>query len=129
MFEDMRHSRVVWRVRFEADRENVVLVLAGNMQIVGASLVVLQVQGCQLEFGDMLRTEESEAMNLLSWLWVLGKLCHSFPDNSLGCVAQHRVVLTIGVDRWRKVGTKTRKVQVRCSYLAKAIKLPLYRPA
>lgn len=97
MLEDMRHPRMVRWVCLEADREDIVLVFASNMQIVGARLVVLQVQSCQLEFWDMPRTEESEAVDLLSGLRVLGKLCHGFPDGSLGCVAQHRVVVTIGV--------------------------------
>jgi hypothetical protein len=34
-------------------------------------------------------------MNLLSRLRILGKLCHGFPDDSLGCGAQHR-----GLDDW-----------------------------
>jgi len=97
MLEDMRHPRMVRWVCLEADREDIVLVFPGNMQIVGARLVVLQVQSCQLEFWDMLRTEESEAVDLLSGLRVLSKLCHGFPDDSLGCVAQHRVVVTSGV--------------------------------
>jgi hypothetical protein len=36
-------------------------------------------------------------VDLLSGLRVLGKLCHGFPDDSLGCVAQHRVVVTSAV--------------------------------
>jgi hypothetical protein len=97
MLEDMRHSRIVRRICLESDRENVVLVFSGNVQVVGASLVVLQVQSCQLEFGDMLRTEESEAMDFLSWLGILNELCHSLPDGSFRCVAQHPAILSIGV--------------------------------
>ena len=78
---------MVRRVCLEADREDIVLVFAGNMQIVGSGLVVLQVQSRQLEFRDMLRTEESEAVDLLSWLRILGELCHRSPDPSLRCVA------------------------------------------
>ena len=44
MLEDMRYSGMVRRICLEADREDIVLVLSGNMQIVGSSLVVLQVQ-------------------------------------------------------------------------------------
>ena len=89
MLQDVWHPGVVRRVCLEADREDIVLVFAGNMQIVGSGLVVLQVQSCQLEFGDMLRAQESEAVDLLSWLRILGELCHRSSDTSLGCVAQH----------------------------------------
>jgi hypothetical protein len=126
MLEDMRHPGVVRRICLESDREDIVLVFACNMQIVCASLVVLQVQSCQLEFGDMLRAEEREAVNLLSRLRILGKLCHGFPDDSLGCVAQHR-----GLDDW-KLSEKESQVDSikssgRSNISLRAIKLLLYR--
>jgi hypothetical protein len=77
MLEDMGNSSIVRWIRFEADREYIVLVFAGNMQIVCAGLVMLEMQGRQLEFRDMLRTEESEAMELVPRLGILAKLSNS----------------------------------------------------
>jgi len=54
MLQDVRDSRIVWGIRLEPDREDIVLVLASNVQIVGAGLVVLEVESRQLEFRDML---------------------------------------------------------------------------
>jgi hypothetical protein len=96
MLEDMRYSGMVRRICLEANREDIVLVLSGNMQIVGSSLVVLQVQSCQLELRDMLRVEESKAVDLLPWLRILGKLCYRSPDGPFGCVAKHPPGSTIG---------------------------------
>lgn len=62
MFQDVRHSRIIWGIRLEPDGEDIVLILPGNVEIISASLVVLEVQGRQLEFRDMLRTDQSEAM-------------------------------------------------------------------
>ena len=45
----------------------------------------------------MFRPEESEAMDFLSWLGILNELCHSLPDGSFRCVAQHPAILSIGV--------------------------------
>lgn len=40
------------------------------MQVIGARLVMLQVEGCQFEFRHMLDSAESESMKLRSDLWV-----------------------------------------------------------
>lgn len=52
----MWHAGIIWRICLEADGEDIVAVVTGDMEVFGASLVVLEVQGCQLELRDMLAT-------------------------------------------------------------------------
>jgi len=57
MLEDMRDARVIWRVGLEPNREDIIAVVAGDMQMLCTCLVVLQMQGCQLEFRDVLGSQ------------------------------------------------------------------------
>lgn len=41
MFQDMRHASAVWGIGFEADGEDIVLVISGHVEVVCARLVVL----------------------------------------------------------------------------------------
>lgn len=82
MLENVWHTSVIRRIRFEADAEDIVAVVASDVKMLGAGLVMLQVQGCQLKLWDMLGPEQSEAVKLLAGLWILGDLC----DSSLGRV-------------------------------------------
>ncbi len=74
MLQDMRHARVVGRVCLEPDGEDIVAVVAGNVEMFGAGLVVLQMQRRQLQLRNLFRAQKSEAMKLLAWLWVLREL-------------------------------------------------------
>jgi len=69
MFENMWHTRGVGWVGLEADAEDVVRVVTCYMEIVGSCLVVLEMQGRQLELGYMLRALEGEAMETGAGLW------------------------------------------------------------
>ena len=89
MFEDVRDARVVGGIGLESDRKDIVAVVAGDVEMFGASLVVLQVQCRQLEFGDMLRSYECKAVKLVTRFWKLRKVCHGFPSSAFGSVAQH----------------------------------------
>jgi hypothetical protein len=71
----MWHSSRIGRVRLEADGKDIVGVVAGNVQVLGAGLVVLQVQGCQLELWHLLDPLKGEAMELLSGLRKVGYVC------------------------------------------------------
>lgn len=73
----MRYTRVIWRIGLEADGEDVIAIISGNVKMLGTCLVVLQVQGCQLKLRNMLAPEKSEAVKLLTSLGILGDLCHS----------------------------------------------------
>lgn len=80
MLEDVRHTSRIGRVRLEADGEDIVGVVAGDMQVLGAGLVVLQVEGCQLQLRHLLDPLEGEAMELLAGLGKVGEVCH-------GCIS------------------------------------------
>ena len=54
VLQDMRDTGVVWGVRLEADREDIVAVVTGNVQMLCSGLVVLQVQSSQFQLWDML---------------------------------------------------------------------------
>lgn len=92
MFEDMRDSCIIGRVRLEANAEHIVFVFPCHMKIVRAGLVMLKMQGCQLEFRYMLRTEECKAMELLARFRVLSELRDSSAGSSFGCVPEHSVI-------------------------------------
>lgn len=86
MLQYVRYSCIIRRICFETNGEDIIFIFSGYMQIVCAGLVVLQMQSCQLEFWDMFRSDESEAMELLPGFWILGELCDCFSDDSFGCV-------------------------------------------
>ena len=69
MFKDMRHPRGIRRVRLEADGEDVVRVIAGDVQVISAGLVVLEVEGGELEFGHMFRSLQRETVEFGPGLW------------------------------------------------------------
>jgi hypothetical protein len=66
MFEDVRHPSVIGRIRLEPDGEDIVRVISGDVEVVRPGLVVFELEGCQLQLGDLLHALESEAMDLLS---------------------------------------------------------------
>lgn len=68
MFKNMGHARRIWRVRLEADAEDIVLVVSCHVQIVGAGLVVLEQQRRELQLGHMLAPLEGEAMDAVARL-------------------------------------------------------------
>jgi hypothetical protein len=75
MLQDVWHSGRIRRVRLEPDGKDIVGVVAGDVQVLGAGLVVLQVQSCQLKLRHLLDTLEGEAMELLSRLGKVGEIC------------------------------------------------------
>lgn len=52
----------IWGIGLEPDGKDIVGIVSSDVEVVCASLIVLEVQGGQLEFGDVLRSSESEAM-------------------------------------------------------------------
>jgi hypothetical protein len=88
MLQDMGHAGIVRRVRLEADGKDIVAVVARNVQVVRASLVMLQMQGRQFQLRHMFRPNESEAVELVTWFGILRQLSHGFSSRVSG-VAQH----------------------------------------
>ena len=68
MFEDVRHAGRIWRVRLEADAEDIVLVVSCHVQVISAGLVVLEQQRRQLQLRHVLALFQSEAMNAIARL-------------------------------------------------------------
>lgn len=57
MLKDVRHACIIGRICFEADAEDIVAVVASDVNVLGARLVMLQVQGCQLKLWHVLAPE------------------------------------------------------------------------
>lgn len=89
MLQNVRDAGVVGRIGLEADGEDIVAVVPRNVQVLGSGPVMLQVQGRQLELGNMLRAQESKAMQLFSRLWEIGELGNSSSGSVSGGVSQH----------------------------------------
>ena len=75
MFKYVRHACGVGRVGLEANTEDIVLIFSCYVQIVGASLVVLEEQRRQLELRDMLCALEGEAMKASTRLRESREVC------------------------------------------------------
>ena len=74
MLENVRHSSGIRRVGLETDGEDIVGILTGNVQILGASLVMLKVQSRQLQLWYLLDALEREAMQLLADIRKVGDI-------------------------------------------------------
>jgi hypothetical protein len=71
----MRHARTVWWVCLEADGKDIVRIISGNMQVVGASLVMLQVQRGELELRHLFDSLQREAMELFAGFRIAANCC------------------------------------------------------
>jgi hypothetical protein len=89
MLQDMRNTRVIGRVGLEPDGEDIVAVISGNVEMLRASLVVLQVQRSQLELWDVLGSQQCEAVELVAGFRQLGKLCNCSPSRTLRSISKH----------------------------------------
>ena len=76
MFEYMWYTCGVWWIRLKSDTKYIVLIISCYVEVVGACLVVLEMQRRQLQFRHMLRSLQSEAMELGSRLRETGKVCN-----------------------------------------------------
>jgi hypothetical protein len=68
VLEDVWHAGGIWWVGLEANGEHVVRILAGDVQVLGASLVMLQVQCRKLELWHLLDALERKTVKLLARL-------------------------------------------------------------
>lgn len=88
MLQDVGDAGVIGRVRLEADGEDIVGVITRDMQVVGAGLVVLQLQCRQFQLRNVLCSDESESMEFGARLRIQGEIRHGLASR-VGCVAQH----------------------------------------
>lgn len=68
MFQYVRDARFIWRVGFESDRENIVLVISGQVQVLSTSLIMLKIQGRELQPWNMLHTLVGKPMEICTGL-------------------------------------------------------------
>lgn len=68
MFQYMRHACGVRWIRLESNAEYIVLVISCYVQIVCASLVVLEVKGRQLQFRHVFCFLKSKATDAIAGL-------------------------------------------------------------
>ena len=71
MLKYVGNTSVIWGVGLEANGEDIVLVVPGNVQIFRSSLLMLELEGCELQFRYVLLALEHEPMQVLSELWRL----------------------------------------------------------
>lgn len=76
MLQNMGDSGGIWRVRLEANREDIIAVVSCNVQIVGASLVVLELQGSEFQLGYKFCALQRESMDSISRLGIVGEVSH-----------------------------------------------------
>lgn len=76
MFEDVWHSGGIGRVSLEANREDIVRIISGNVQVISTSLVMLKMECRQLELWDLFDALERESMDLFSHFGKVGDVCH-----------------------------------------------------
>ena len=50
----MRNTGVIWWVSLESYRKNIVLILSCDMEMLSTGLSMLKMQGCQLQFRNVL---------------------------------------------------------------------------
>ena len=74
MLQNVWHAGIIWRVGFESNGEYIVRIVTGDVEIFGASLVVLELQCCELKLRDLLDSLQCKAMDLLPNLRIIGQL-------------------------------------------------------
>lgn len=76
MLEDMWDSRGIWWIGLEANREDIVRVISGNVQILCARLIVVKLQSRQLKLWKVLGPLQRKSVKLFAWLGILAELRH-----------------------------------------------------
>ena len=89
MLQDVWDARIIWGVSLEPNREDIVAVVASDVEVFGTRLVVPQVQRRQLKLGDMLRSEKRETMEFLAGLRKLGEVGRSSSRSACSRTAKH----------------------------------------
>lgn len=64
VLKDMRNTSGIRRIRLEADTEDIVLIISGDMKIVCIRFIVGQLHCCQVQLRNMLLFTDGEAVKL-----------------------------------------------------------------
>ena len=75
MLKNVWNTSVIRRIGLEADAKDIIGVVASDMQVIGASLIMLEMQGRQFKLRDMLSSFDREAMELVAGFREAGKIC------------------------------------------------------
>lgn len=75
MLENMRYSSVIVGIRLEPRSKHVIPILSRNMNVLGARLVVGEVDRGQLQFGHGLCALDGEAVEFVAGERQLGESC------------------------------------------------------
>ena len=71
MLENVGYTRVIWRISLETNGEDIVFVISCDVQVLRPSLVMLQMECCELKLWDFLDTHQCEATVIPSRLKVI----------------------------------------------------------
>ena len=75
MLQNMGSPCIVGGIGLKAHGEHIILVIPCNVDIIGPSLVVLELYGSQFEFWYLFCPPDSEAMQLIPGPGKLGQVC------------------------------------------------------
>lgn len=73
MLQNVRNTSIIGWISLESDGEDIVLVVSCDMEMLCASLVMLEKQSCKLQLRNMLGAFQREAVELLSWLGIVAQ--------------------------------------------------------
>ena len=71
MLKYVRNTCVIWRISLEPNREDIVLVVSGDVEIFCSSFLMFELKRCELQFRYMLLALERKPMQMFSKLWRL----------------------------------------------------------
>lgn len=111
----MRDTGIVRRIRLEADGEDIVGVIAGNVQIVGAGFVVLQLQCSEFQLWNVLCSDDSKAVEFGARLWIQREIRHGL-SSRICCVSQHGEVYRWEVRMNGKRSNDSSEQERRCEW-------------
>ena len=62
MLQDVRNTRLVWRIGLESNREDVVPIIASKVKIFSTCSIMLKLESCKLQFWNVLQAFEGESV-------------------------------------------------------------------
>ena len=66
VLQDMGHTGGIRRIGFEANGEDIVFIITGDMKVLCPSLFMLEVECCKLQLGHLLGSFECKAVDVVT---------------------------------------------------------------